>query len=175
MGDILKDLGELFLKGFVEDEVEISGFKFKLRTLDEQESIWRDKYTDLSMNTSFLSSRRVPTLAISIREINGKKVKDIVDISEEEKKKYEDKEDNYKYLVAEKVKDFLLEAPPSFIDKLWSKYQELESRSSTFLGDIKDPEFFRKEGKGKSPSNDETGSDEANESAPNGGESRQAL
>jgi hypothetical protein len=184
---VIKGLGELFSKGFIQRDFEVSGYKFTLKTLNEKEAIWRDRYTDLSVNASFLSSRRVPTLAISIKAINDEKVEDLFEV---EQIREEDKSDRDrmiesfvdsdlrrgKYAVAEKVMNFLSEAPPHIIDELWSRYQEIETESRESLNALaKDPDFFRADRGGELPADDSIGSDEENELASNGGESRKAL
>lgn len=181
---VIKGLGELFSKGYIEKEFEVFGYKFKLKTLSEKESIWRDKFVDLTANTSFLSSRRIPTLAIAIKEISDKKVEDIFieDVDSENLKTDKDKLlealldsgfSKIEFDVAKKLLGFLSEAPPKFIDKLWKFYNEIESEAQKSLDSLSDePNFFRPGGREESSPDDSVGGDEENESSSNGEESK---
>lgn len=147
--EVLKDLEGLFVLGFLEEEVEVYGVKFKLRTLNDGERVWRDRYVPLSVSSDVVSARKAPTLAIAIRAINGISVEELFSIENEGDKVLEGitepalreivgrvlkvSGDEKKFKVAERVLEFLRSLSPEVVDRLWDRYVELERRVSECL------------------------------------------
>lgn len=71
--DILTDIGKELDGDTLEGEISAGGLRFKVRLLTEEESNWRFGHVNTSNNASALSSFRLPTLAIGIREIYHEK------------------------------------------------------------------------------------------------------
>jgi len=153
--ELIKKVESVFNQGFMEETFECAGIKWKVRTLDDQESIWRDRFIALSSSSSFLSEKRVPTLAIAIREIDGKLVQEIFHV---DKKAQSDEEealiklimkadkfsDDPKFEAAFALKNTLDKLPVAAIDALFAKYIKLEEKSNDVLTKIaSDPNFFR--------------------------------
>jgi hypothetical protein len=153
--ELIKKVESVFNQGFMEETFECAGIKWKIRTLDDQESTWRDRFIALSSSSSFLSEKRVPTLAIAIREIDGKSILEIFHVdkkpqSDEEEAlirlimKAEKFNDDPKFEAAFALKNTLDKLPSAAIDVLFAKYIALEEKSNSLLNKIaSDPNFFR--------------------------------
>lgn len=161
--DVLRGLKQSFEAGFIEDTFDIAGHKWTMRTLNGMESLWRDGFVDLSITASFLSSRRVPTLAIAIKKIDDRNVTDIFisdDISPTSKstpvesvvKSMSKSRDDFKsieFTSAEELKKFIeTSIPDKVINDLWAAFNTLEEKESLNLEGALDSKekSFRKDG-----------------------------
>lgn len=81
---ILLDLKKEIQVGFIDQEFDIRGHKFKLKTLNEEEETWSDQFL-LSTGTPYamIVSARAPKLAVSITHIDGTSVADLFEYPEE--------------------------------------------------------------------------------------------
>lgn len=150
--DFIEKLENLFFKGYLEDEFDLFGHKWKMRTLSEKEAVWRDSYIELSVNSSFLSGKRVPTLAVAIQEIDGKS---IVNLFGKSKKKEEevllkemlsssDFSNDPRFIAASEFKKWLDSMPVPVVDALYTAYSSLEKQSEIVLKTIaQEKDFFR--------------------------------
>ena len=167
--DFVKSLDSLFKQGFVEKEFEFADHKWKMRTLNDLEKVWVDQYVDLNAPISFLSARRVPTLAIAIKTIDGKSIADI--FGTKRKKPLTDNfgeamlrdpfrnEDSF--LAANNLREFLDKQPTPIIDRLYYFFTTLENDSNTVLKKVlKEDEFFRGDSEASPIASDETPSDD---------------
>lgn len=149
--DFVNGLEKLFNQGFVEKEFEFADHKWKIRTLNDLEKVWADQFIDLGMATSFLSARRVPTLAIAIKAIDGRTIPDLfgtgrkpmTDSLRETIMRDPFRSDD-SFLAADNLREFLDKQPTAVIDRLYSFYYQLESSADTTLKTLlKEDEFFR--------------------------------
>lgn len=140
--DFIQNLREGFEQGFVDDDVVVCGNKYYMRTLNGLETLWVDRYTELSMNASFLSSRKIPTLAIAIKTINDISIADIFSkelppVDDKIAKTINRREDDFskpEFLAADEFKKFLdKDVPAEAVTALWNKYLELEKKAAITL------------------------------------------
>lgn len=139
--DILDDIGRELDGDTLEGELSARGFKAKVRLLTEEESNWRFARVDPSTPTSAISSFRLPTLAIGIREIYHEKLGRWVSVYEffddEWEKLPEDARDalmstnkfSKKYFIAEYLMQWLSQRR-EIIKELYDQWTELEQRRS---------------------------------------------
>lgn len=162
--DLFRRLSTAFNQGFIEKEIDFGGFKWKLRTLNERETVWRDKFVALSAATSFLSAKRVPTLAIAIKAIDGKPLAEILKIDGlrvegQNMLPVTDEFNTIEFIAAEMFKKTLEQMPSAVIDELFIAFSALDEESRKVIeGVAKSPDFFRGSEKG-SDSAGEAGSD----------------
>ena len=175
-------LESLFIEGFKEDTIELFDHSWRIRTLNEEQSVWKDKHIQLSFQTSFLSAARVPTLSIAIKEIDGRQITDIFgDVYTDADSLPEDMlTDGFARTLegvsAENLRQFLLKQPSQVIDSLFLAYKKLEdSVSDVFLGVTKEDDFFRGAEAEASEVANEATDDEEDESSANGSESKKAI
>jgi len=131
--NVIKD--ELW-KGASFKEIELGGHKWKLKTLNDGETVWRDKYVQASASYSFVTSQRAPTVAVSLIEIDGVPVRDLVLSDDEKSGDFAAAEDwlrvlgfssvSERYKVAEKVLEWLQELPTEIVEELYKVCLELE-------------------------------------------------
>lgn len=153
MHKVLQDLTSDLSKGFIEDTEEIIGRKWTLRTLNEGEEVWRDSNSQTMVGLGMVSSRRLTTLAVAIRKIDGVPVEEV--FADEIQAPLATKEgnlenqlvssfmggyaDSLKFRVAELVKNFLSEkcAHPELLVELFRFYNSLEERRKDVFEELK--------------------------------------
>lgn len=140
---VLFDLAKELDGNTIEDDFEVFGKIWTLKLLNEEESNWRNANLIVASRLTALSSLRLPTLAMSIRKIDGISVYDFfanewMELSEDDRKELENMNKySKKYFVAEKLMEFLSQRIPDAIDLVWEKYQELEKRREESQGFLK--------------------------------------
>jgi len=135
---VLMDLAKELDGETIEHTCNVKGFEFKMRLLNEEESNWRNGYINLGSKLSAVSSWRLPTLAIGIRQINGTPVFEFFreewDATEESRRALEIVEGkgpySAKYFTAEHLMKFLADRFPEVISDLWDEWQRMEDRRS---------------------------------------------
>jgi hypothetical protein len=133
---ILMDLSRELGGDQLETVVSYKSFTFKMCLLNEEESNWRNGFINMGTKLSTVTSWRLPTLAIGIREINSVPVPEFFrpewEATEatrqalaviEGKGKY-----TLKYFAAEYLMQFLSQFPPEPLEDLYAEYQKLEAR-----------------------------------------------
>jgi hypothetical protein len=87
---VLKDLESVLQKSYVEEIVEVGGFKFTLRTLTEDEEIWSDSHMKMDTKNPMLisTSKRDARLAAAIKAVNGVPVESMFKFKENADKDY---------------------------------------------------------------------------------------
>jgi hypothetical protein len=150
---LLDQLEEVFQKGFIEKDIDLYGKTWTMRTLNDQESVWRDQFIKLVVSSSFISERRVPTLAVAIKKIDGKSILSIFGGAEERPKMSAQEEmakaitgitDEIPELIAAKKFKIWLDRQPSFVaEALYSKFQELEAEARELVNGVFSGDNFR--------------------------------
>jgi len=134
--DFVENLKKSYEQGFLEGIVEFGGHTYLMRTLNGIESLWRDRYSMLSVSASFLSSRKIPTLAVAIRKIDGKDVTDIFAPDDGDKQDNGtptfltagDIFDTPQLLAAEELRKFLGTLPEKVIDFLFESFNTINNK-----------------------------------------------
>lgn len=145
MHKILESLKDELWKGFSTAEVTVMGRVFVLKTLNDGEEVWRDKYVVASAALNYLTGKAAPTVAIALVSIDGIPVRDLF-LSDEEKVQTAQTiavEEYLKYmgfkdvgerlLVAQRAHTFLSELPSEIIDVLYKECTQLEKTKSEMM------------------------------------------
>jgi hypothetical protein len=137
---LLDDLANELDKGFIEEEVTVSGLRWTLRTLQDHERNWAAGYTVTKSVTAMLHSVKAPTLSIAIRAINGVPVKEFFlqawlkesETPDPQLKEILNAANEYvrQYYFAERLYMWLSArpAPGGIVDNLWTEWTKLENR-----------------------------------------------
>ncbi len=138
---VLENLRRDLSKGFLDETVEISGHKYKLTTLTEDEETWADTYTRTNSPASMFSSRRAPRLAASIKELDGVLVQDLFllpdDMPESVKKRYNENPIDKRYWVRDQMLMFLLEdGNRKYITDLYEVLNRLDEKRDAATKEI---------------------------------------
>lgn len=138
---VLTDLKVELHKGYIEDEIELSGHKFKLKTLSEEEELWTDTYTIGSTAMAIMSSMRLPKLAVAIVSIDDLPVSKLFDfpddMEEKVKKGIVEDEVRMKYWLRDQMMMYLSEdTVRPFVSKLWEKFAEMDKRRADAMAAI---------------------------------------
>ena len=127
----------------VEDTFTIKGHAYKMRLLNGEEANWRNMFIIVRSQISALSSLKLPTLAMGIREVDGKPVteafkEDWDSLSATERMEYE-RANKYakKYFIAERFMEFLAKWPDYELDELWKHWAILEDRREDVQVELK--------------------------------------
>ena len=133
---ILDDLARELDGDCLEEEFTWKGLKIKVRLLNEEESNWRNGFVNMGSGLATITSWRLPTLAIGIREIGGLPVFDFF------RGEWEQTEEgrnvlrlvegrgthSMKYFSAEHLMQYLGSRPPEALEDLWKYWKMLEDR-----------------------------------------------
>lgn len=140
LADIRTDLqGE----GCIEDTFVVGGHKFLMRLLTEEETNWRNGNILMANKLVAVTSYRIPTLAIGIREIDDCNVFEFFseewDKLDSEVREELNKTSKYthKYFAAEHLMEYLSEFLPASVEPLWESWQELEKRREEAVQAVK--------------------------------------
>jgi hypothetical protein len=117
--NILNSLKQAIIVQKITADVDVAGHKWSFKSLNEGESVWRDRFINLDSNASFFTSERIATLAISIYAINGVPVEEVFQIPVS----YPDYD--RKCAAAAALYDLLKESDRDTISALREKYEEL--------------------------------------------------
>lgn len=148
---LLADLESEVDRGFIEETVEHSGHKYTLRTLNDGESNWKNQFVDIMGSAAnMLSSQKAPTLAISVRAVDGVSVTDMFRPDKPEGEENKEDREWREYLSWETMRPFerqifcakkLLEwfylRPNEYTSGLFEHYQKLEERRREVITNIK--------------------------------------
>lgn len=138
--DILIDIGKELDGETLEAELVSGSLRCKARLLNEEESNWRYAHVDPSNSVSALSSFRLPTLSMGIREIYHSKLDRWVSVFEFFDEKWQELPqptrdaltgmNKYarKYFVAEHLMEWLSQRPPEVMTELNKQWDELEEK-----------------------------------------------
>jgi len=134
--DILDKIrDDLLLGQEVMMDVKVGGHVWTLKVLNSGEEVWRDRFVALSPSASFLSGRKIATLAVAICKIDDVPVEEIFEnISSDEAENSASSlvgelvgiVTSARYKAAEYLKSVLEELPMRVIDTLYAKWSELD-------------------------------------------------
>lgn len=137
--DILDDIGKELDGDTLEGEISARGLRCKVKLLTEEESNWRFARADPSTTLSALSSLKLPTLAIGIRELYHEKLDRWVSVYEFFDSDWEllpketrevlmgSNKFSKKYFIAEHLMEWLSQRR-EVIGELYSQWKDLEDR-----------------------------------------------
>jgi len=134
---VLRDLASDLEKGFIEDTFEVHGRRWTLRTLNDGEETWSDKFVAASNSVAIITTRRAAKLSVAIQAVNDVQLKDLFTLPEsnfDEKKVKEYIESNsvrHRFWLAEQMYEYLSEQPANMdglVIQLHAKFMELEKR-----------------------------------------------
>ena len=142
---ILDDLARELDGDCIEDSFTWRGRTFKIRLLNEEESNWRNGFVNTSSGLSTVTSFRLPTLAMGIREIDGVPVFDFFLSEWENTQKGRDivrlvegrGTFSMKYFAAESMMQFLGSRPPEALEEMWKCWKGLEDRREAAQANVK--------------------------------------
>lgn len=135
---ILDDLASELDKGFLEESFDIAGHKWTMRLLQDHERNWANGFVRNTSLNAMLTSVRAPVLAIGIRSIDGVPIpqffqqqweSEAAELETVAQQMLESANQYVKqYWFAERLFKWLSMRPPSFVEQLWAKWTDLESR-----------------------------------------------
>lgn len=148
--EILKSFREFYEQGFIEREFEVFGKRWKMRSLNDEEVVWRDKFVPLGLGSDIISAKKVPTLAIAIREIDGVPVselfKDVVNkrengseessVTEKLARELLNLEEDRKFIFANELRKYLSKLPAKVINQLYLSYTQIEAEEEKVLVEL---------------------------------------
>lgn len=166
---ILNDLARELDGDCLEDTFTWTGRVFKIRLLNEEESNWRNGFINTGSGLATITSWRLPTLAIGIREIDGIPV---FEFFRNEWEKTQQGRDivrlvegrgsfSMKYFSAEHLMQFLGSRPPEALEEMWKYWKMLEDRREEAQSNIK---------KSSGVDSEKSGKPSGTESTPSGNE-----
>ncbi len=145
---LLDSIKEELWKGFQTKEVVVGEHKYILKTLNDGEEVWRDKFIPASANYGFISGAKAPTVGVALVSIDDISVRDIF-LTDDEKSKYAEEGTVKTWLrmlgfsslgerfeVAQRVYDYVSELPSEFVDNLYIQYIELEKVRKSSVEDL---------------------------------------
>lgn len=138
---ILESLKSDLSRGFLDKEVTVRGYKFKIHTLNEDEESWADAYVRVSTPLTMLNSRKAPRLAASIKAVNDIPVDQLFiypdTMTDEQRKNLNDNPIQRRYWCREQMMLFLAEdAIRPFIDELYGEYSKLEEERDKAIAEL---------------------------------------
>jgi hypothetical protein len=142
---ILDDLARELDGDCLEDTFTWKGRKFKIKLLNEEESNWRNGFVNMGSGFATLTSWRLPTLAIGIREIDDTPVFEFFRSEWESTEKGREVVRlmegrgtfSMKYFSAEHLMQFLGRRPPEALEEMWKYYKMLEDRREEAQDNVK--------------------------------------
>ena len=131
LDDIVKeaDRGE-----FLSDDFEVSGHKYHIKTVNEEENNWCYQFVNPANAVTIATTMRLPMIAMSTRSIDDIPIEDVLnhkwmELSLEDQELLNEANDfARKYFIAEHYMQFLSQRSPSLIKDLWVCYELLEAR-----------------------------------------------
>ena len=126
--DIIDSIKKTFWEGSESKEVVLAGKTWTLKSLNNSEQVFRDRFIPASATASFLSARKAPTVALAISHIDGVPVEEVFGDSDETKDevvtellKTTGLAKEKRFIIAERVLEFLNELPPEVVDTLYGE------------------------------------------------------
>lgn len=132
---VLENLKKDLEKGYLEKDVTVQGYKFKLHTLNEDEEIWADGYTRTNTPLSMITSSKAPRIAAATAAINDVPTGELFtypdDMPENTKKALAENAIQKRYWLREQMLYFLAEdGIRPFINELYQALSALEDERS---------------------------------------------
>lgn len=142
---ILLDLQKELSSELLSDTFVVSGHKFFMTLLDEEETNWTFMFAKTNNNVAIGFSIRLPTLAMAIKSVDDIPVSvmfenDLKALYKPEQHELLEREygENYlKFVYAGFLMDMLKNFPPSFIGELYNNFQELMGRRKKAQENVK--------------------------------------
>lgn len=141
---ILVDLANELDGRVLQDDFKIGSRTYTIRLLNEEETNWRNSHVVMSTQLATATSIRLPTVAMSVRSIDGTSIEEIFKeewdkVSEEKKNEYLNGTNRYsrKHFFAEFFMSWLSERFPDSITPLFEAWRELEDRRLKSQGELK--------------------------------------
>lgn len=133
----LQQFFEEVRKGFIEIEATVAGFKFVLRTLNDDEESWSDGFIRPASPIAYVSSRKDPRLACAVKSVNGIPLDQLFTLddsaTQEEKDRLKDPVAKMVWLRLQMMLFLAQEVPPPVTDFLYKKYEELTKQREQAL------------------------------------------
>ena len=135
--NILLDLQTELSGELLSETFEVRNRKFEMRLLNEEENSWAFGFMNTRSEMSLAMSARIATLTVGIKSIDGVSIEALflevlTELHESDKDEYDElmkkNPDSTKFACFEMFMKFLMEMPPSFVNDLNRKWQELEKR-----------------------------------------------
>ena len=141
LNPLLRDLRADLLKGRIEGTFEFAGRKFRMHTLSDEESVWRDSYVSMSSNMALISSRKCTTVAASISHIDDQSVDELFATSmptdERLKGLLQNSEIDRRGFFRERVFEFLSQFDDGIVTEFFKFYNTLEERRNEVIKNLK--------------------------------------
>jgi len=143
---LLTDLLNEMKSKCISDVFEVQGHTYEMQLLNGEESDWRNNHIPLkgfslskgmdkaSISMGAINAIKRPTLAISIRKIDGESVESLFEsdwtsLSTDEKSELlAESEEAQRWFTAERLSKFLAEFPGDIIEELWKNFDLLTGR-----------------------------------------------
>lgn len=137
---VLADFFKQVRNGFIEETVKVQGFEFVLATPTEDAETWADNFIKPNTPVAFLSSRRVPRLAVAIRSINGQLVDTMFEyppsVNKQERERLDSNPEIKRYWVYSQLMNQLSQLPPPVVAELYKHYADLLERRDKMLNEV---------------------------------------
>lgn len=121
---------------FISDDFTISGHKYNLRTVNEEENNWCYQFVNPGNPVTIATTMRLPMIAIATKSIDDIPIEDILnhkwmELSEDDKTAINNSNDfAKKYFIAEHWMQILSQRSPTLIKDFWTCYELLEARKA---------------------------------------------
>ena len=144
---LLTDLLNEMKSKCISDVYEVQGHTYEMRLLNGEETDWRNEHIPLkgismsagmnkaSVSLGIINAIKRPTLAISIKKIDGEPVESLFGddwergLSADEKtERLEASPQAKKWFTAERLLEFMAEFPGDVSEELWKNYDILSAR-----------------------------------------------
>jgi len=126
--DPLEDLKKLLVDGSITTEILYQGHRYTFASLSEEEECWRDKYVAMETPLAMATSKRAPTLAISLKELDKIPVadlfEDLKEILSERTKKFIVAERLYEETFSKMKREHISELYREYVLKIDKPVQE---------------------------------------------------
>lgn len=123
---VLQDISNQMKGVSMSDTFEVLGHKFYMTTLNADEEVWADGFTNLQTQMSAITSIRVPKLAASIKAIDDVSVEELFDFSEDttefDKEYHSESQYRKRYWVMQQMLLWLGDQPNDLVIELWRNY-----------------------------------------------------
>lgn len=136
---LLQDLRADLLRGRIEDVFEFAGRKFRMHTLSDGESVWRDMYVSTASNVALLSSMKGATVAAAISHVDDVPVQELFSLPEDPKlvDYLKNSSDDLRNYYRERMHEFMLEFGDAIINEFHAFYRGLDERRREVIEQLK--------------------------------------
>lgn len=138
---VLQDLKREIQIGFIDQDFEVKGHKFKIKTLNEEEETWSDQFIQASGTTySMIVSARAPKLAVAITHVDGVPVSELFDYPDEwtveQKRELDANPLRKKFWLRTQMMTFLQDLDRDTTVELFKAFKTLDDRRAEVIKQI---------------------------------------